>query len=143
MIEADEVLSDQSSPKKSTSCCPYTRKKVERNVYTISDLKLADVTEEEQKFIDQEWKEFKEDVSMKTLIDKLDRGIKRRRRLYISDHPTETQKIADFRKTYSRYKPIKYVAIVLYILLPLLEKPGWCIKNKIIDTSTSHGYWYC
>ena len=56
-------------------------------MYTISDLKLADVTEAEQIFIDQEWNEFKEDVSMKTLIDKLDRGIKRRRRLYISKDP--------------------------------------------------------
>ena len=60
---------------------------MERNVYTISDLKLADVTHAEQLFIDQEWNEFKEDVSMKTLIDKLDRGIKRRRRLYISKDP--------------------------------------------------------
>lgn len=90
MIESDEVLSEQTSPKKSTRCCPYTRSKVKRNVYTISDLKLADVTEEEQKFVELEWKEFKEDVSMKTLIDKLDRGIKRRRRLYISDDPAET-----------------------------------------------------
>ena len=96
MIEPDEVPESNqqeqqnlrsTGTKKSFPWCPCNRKKVERNVYTISDLKLADVTEAEQLFIDQEWNEFKEDVSMKTLIDKLDRGIKRRRRLYISKDP--------------------------------------------------------
>ena len=59
-------------------------------MYTISELELTDVTEEEQEFLDQDWNDFKGDVSMKTLMDKLDRAIKRRRRLYISDDPEET-----------------------------------------------------
>ena len=112
-------------------------------MYTISDIELTDVSEAEQQFIDQDWKDFKEDVSMKTLIDKLDRAIKRRRRLYISDDPEETKKIADFRKQYSRYKPLKILAMILYVLLPFFEKPGWCIKNSEIDTDTTDGYWFC
>jgi len=33
--------------------------------------------------------------------------------------------------------------MALYLLLPFFEKPGWCINNSDIDTSTSNGYWYC
>ena len=77
--------------------------------------------------MDQDWSEFKSDVSMKTLINELDKSIKRRMRLYISDDPAEKDKIAAFRKQYYRYKPLKLIAMVLYIGLPFFEKPGWCL----------------
>lgn len=48
--------------------------------------------------MDMDWGEFKADVSMKTLISDLDKAIKRRMRLYISEDETETAKIAAFRK---------------------------------------------
>lgn len=64
-------------------------------------------------------------------------------RLYISDDPAEREKIANFRKQYYRYKPLKIVALTLYILLPFFEKPGWCIYNEHLDYNTTEGYWYC
>ena len=112
-------------------------------MYTISDIELTDVTEEEQQFLDQDWNDFKGDVSMKTLMDKLDRAIKRRRRLYLSDDDAETESIAAFRKMYSRFKPMKLVAMVLYVVLPFFEKPAWCIKNADIDIASRDGYWFC
>lgn len=42
-----------------------------------------------------------------------------------------------------RYKFIKYIAVFLYICLPIFEKPGWCINNPEIDTNTKEGKWYC
>ena len=93
--------------------------------------------------MDHEWAEFKSDVSMKTLINELDKSIKRRMRLYISDDVAEKEKIAAFRKQYYRYKPLKIIAMILYIALPFFEKPGWCLQNSEIDINTSEGYWYC
>lgn len=93
--------------------------------------------------MDADWSDFKGDVNMKTLINTLDRAIKRRRRLYISDEEAETEYIANFRKQYGRYKPIKLIALTLYMLLPFFEKPGWCIKNSELDENTTQGYWYC
>ena len=48
--------------------------------------------------MDADWSEFKNDVSMKTLVNTLDRAIKRRRRLYISNDDIETEYIRNFRK---------------------------------------------
>ena len=93
--------------------------------------------------MDQDWSEFKTDVSMKTLISELDKAIKRRMRLYLSDDQAEKDKIAAFRKQYYRYKPLKLVAMILYIALPFFEKPGWCLQNSEIDIHTTEGYWYC
>ena len=81
---------DVSKGKPQRNCC-FCKKRKDRNVYTISDIELTDVTEEEQQFLDQDWNDFKSDVSMKTLMDKLDRAIKRRRRLYVSDDEKETE----------------------------------------------------
>ena len=80
---------------------------------------------------------------MKTLINGLDKAIKRRMRLYISEDEAETAKIAAFRKQYYRYKPLKLLAMTLYIIIPFIEKPGWCIHSTEIDETTSNGYWYC
>ena len=69
-----------------------------RNVHTIVEQDMGEFTEKEQMLMDADWSDFKNDVSMKTLVNTLDRAIKRRRRLYISDDPTETEYIANFRK---------------------------------------------
>ena len=91
----------------------------------------------------EDWSNFKEDVSMKTLINTLDRAIKRRRRLYISNDKEESLYIENFRKQYDRYKPLKIIALTLYMILPFFEKPGWCIKSSSLNADTSAGYWYC
>lgn len=93
--------------------------------------------------MDADWSDFKADVSMKTLINTLDRAIKRRRRLYMSKEQAETDYIENFRMQYDRYKPIKLIALSLYMLLPFFEKPGWCIKNSELDENSTEGYWYC
>ena len=93
--------------------------------------------------MDADWSDFKNDVSMKTLVNTLDRSIKRRRRLYKSNDDFETEYIANFRKQYNRYKPLKLIALTLYMFLPFFEKPGWCIKSSILDHDTPEGYWYC
>ena len=93
--------------------------------------------------MDADWSDFKNDVSMKTLVNTLDRSIKRRRRLYLSTDDIETEYIANFRKQYNRYKPLKLIALTLYMFLPFFEKPGWCIKSSSLDHDTTEGYWYC
>ena len=93
--------------------------------------------------MDQDWSEFKADVSMKTLINDLDKAIKRRMRLYLSDDTEETERMASFKKKYLKYKPIKYLALTVYLIIPFFEKPGWCIQNSELDTNTTEGYWYC
>ena len=70
----------------------------ERNVFTIVDQELGELSKKEQKLMDADWSEFKNDVSMKTLVNTLDRAIKRRRRLYISNDDIETEYIRNFRK---------------------------------------------
>ena len=41
----------------------------ERNVYTICDKELGTLTKKEQELMDADWSGFKEDVSMKTLVN--------------------------------------------------------------------------
>jgi len=94
---------------------------------TIANKKLGKLTKLEKELFKSDWSEFKADVSMKNLINALDKSIKRRRRLYISDNPEETERINAYRKTYFRYKPLKLIALTLYILIPFIEKPEWCI----------------
>ena len=107
------------------------------------DEPICELTESEQKLMDADWSEFKNDVSMKTLVNTLDRSIKRRRRLYMSHDTIEEEYIENFRKQYDRYKPLKLVALTLYMILPFLEKPGWCIKSANLDHDSYEGYWYC
>ena len=112
-------------------------------MFTIVEEPLGELTDEEQKLMDADWSDFKNDVSMKTLVNTLDRAIKRRRRLYVSHDTIEEEYIANFRKQYDRYKPLKLISLTLYILLPFFEKPGWCIKSASLDHNTTEGYWYC
>jgi hypothetical protein len=93
--------------------------------------------------MDHNWETLKEDVNKKTLINQLDRSIKRRNRLFVAENEEDRQAIADFRKFYKRIKPIKLVAMALYIILPFFEKPAWCIKNSEIDMNTTEGFWFC
>ena len=80
---------------------------------------------------------------MKTLISNMDGAIKRRRRLYNHEDPEEEARIKKFKERYKRFKFIKSIAFVLYIVLPFFEKPGWCLLNSEIDSNTTQGYWYC
>lgn len=57
------------------------------------DEDIGELTEKEQLLMDADWSDFKEDVSMKTLVNTLDRSIKRRRRLYLSNDDLETEYI--------------------------------------------------
>ena len=54
---------------------------------TIANKKLGKLTAEEKELMKHDWKEFTGDVSKQNLINSLDKAIKRRRRLYISDDP--------------------------------------------------------
>jgi len=74
-----------------------------------------------------DWSEFKGDVSMKTLIQDMDRSIKKRRRLYISKNEEEMTEISNFYKQYNRFMFLKYAALFMYMLLPIMEKPAWCL----------------
>jgi len=80
---------------------------------------------------------------MKQLISVIDRSIKRRNRLFIGETEEETKQIQEKRERIQWWKPVKLIALTLYMLLPFFEKPGWCIQNPEIDTNTTEGYWYC
>ena len=45
------------------------KKKTKRNVKTITEEELGELTEKEEQLMKQDWSEFKSDVSMKTLIN--------------------------------------------------------------------------
>lgn len=87
--------------------------------------------------------DFKGDVSMKTLINKLDLAIQRKRRLYYHEDETENARIQKYRATNKRLYFLKYIAIALWITLPFFEKPAWCMYSREIDWNTSEGFWYC
>ena len=110
---------------------------------TLHDIELEDLTEAEKELKEADWSAFKGDVSMKDLIVALDKGIKRRMRLWIFDDPAETERVARFRAFYMKAKPIKMIAIFLYMALPFFEKPGWCLTNPKINSDTTEGFWYC
>ena len=80
---------------------------------------------------------------MKTLINKIDKTIKRRMRLYEAETEEEKERMESFHKNYSRFKGLKLVALGAYIILPFFEKPGWCLDNPDIDLNTTEGYWFC
>lgn len=52
-------------------------------------------------------------------------------------------RIENFRRIYKKLKPLKLTALALYIMLPLFEKPGWCLTSSEIARNTPEGYWYC
>jgi len=64
---------------------------------------------------------------MKQLISVIDRSIKRRNRLFIGENEEETKLIQEKRERIQWWKPVKLIALTLYILLPFFEKPGWCL----------------
>ena len=41
------------------------------------------------------------------------------------------------------FKPLKYIAMTFYFLLPFFEKPGWCLLDASINEETTKGYWFC
>lgn len=91
----------------------------------------------------EDWSEFKSDVGLKSLISSLDKGIRRRERLIELEDEEENQKVQRFKQIYMKLKPLKQVALLLYLFLVILEKPGWCLHNANIDINTTQGYWYC
>ena len=78
---------ENKAPKKPSATAAGTDASEKPLLRTIVDQDELICTEKEQLLYDADWSEFKEDVSMKTLVNTLDRAIKRRRRLYISDDP--------------------------------------------------------
>ena len=94
---------------------------------TIQDEDLGKLSKAEKEMMKVDWSEFKDDVSKKQLISQIDKAIKRRHRLYISDDPEEAKRIENFRLRVQKFKPFKIGALLLYCLLPFFEKPGWCI----------------
>lgn len=80
---------------------------------------------------------------MKTLIQDMDRTIKRRRLLYTSKNKEELEEINNFKSKYSKFAFLKYAALGIYVLLPFMEKPAWCLTSSEIDRDTKEGYWYC
>lgn len=93
--------------------------------------------------MDMDWDAFKGDVSMKQLINTIDRSIKRRNRLLIAEDEEGSKLFEDTRLKIQKWRPLKLLALTLYVLLPFFEKPGWCIQNSEIHTDTSEGFWYC
>ena len=91
----------------------------------------------------EDWSEFKSDVGLKSLISSLDKGIRRRERLIELEDEEENQKVQRFKQIYMKLKPLKQVALLLYLFGVILEKPGWCLHNANIDVKTTQGYWYC
>jgi len=106
--------------------CWYSRDETS-GVKTIAQEDLGELTKEEKELTEEQWSDFKSDVSMKSLIKQIDDSVKRRRRLYYHEDADETAKMVEFRKQYRRYKPLKLIALTLYLLLPIMEKPGWCV----------------
>ena len=108
-----------------------------------NDQDLGDLNEEEKELLEYDWDEFKADVNKKTLLSRLDKAIKRRLKLIVYKDPKEQEKIVAFKKRYMQLKIIKYIAIFLYLALPIFEKPGWCIDSSEIAQDSPEGYWYC
>lgn len=64
-------------------------------------------------------------------------------KLIQKDDPDEQEKLDAFKKSYKKIKPLNWVVITIYILIPLFEKPSWCVLNPNIDVNTTEGYWFC
>jgi hypothetical protein len=116
-----------------------------------SDINLVDENElpEEMKFEDEYWADFKRDVSLQTLIQKIDRGIKTRMSLIrVRDNAEEDTNVGIFLRNYNTLKPINTFAIFIYLAFTVFEKPSWCINansssgNAAVET-TGYGYWHC
>ena len=57
-------------------------------------------------------------------------------RLIVLANEEENSRVQRFKKLYKRSKFIKYIALCLYVFLPIWETPGWCINNKLITDKT-------
>ena len=108
--------------------------------FSDSEEELELDTEVPEKQID--WDELKQDVSLKNLVAALDRGVKKRLHRYRPEDIGRQEDVRQFKQWYNRVKILKVLALGLYILLPIFERPAWCINNPDIATS-GHGYWYC
>jgi hypothetical protein len=82
-------------------------------------------------------------VNKKVLIQKIDKSIKRRVRLIYKSDPEEQEELEKFKANYNKYKFLYYIALAVYIFVPVFEKPSWCVGNSEIDVNTSQGKWYC
>ena len=103
-VEENQLIDDQpkSSRRRSSSASDEKKSKKKKKdkgekkgkkkdkkpkLKTIANKKLGKLTAEEKELMKHDWKEFTGDVSKQNLINSLDKAIKRRRRLYISDDP--------------------------------------------------------
>ena len=131
--ESPKSSKSSSSPKSSKSSSSpksdngsETRKK-SINQMTLADKDLGELSAPEQELWDLDWDAFKGDVSMKQLINSIDKSIKRRNRLLIAEDEDGSTAFSNFRKQVQKWRPIKMLALGLYVGLPFMEKPGWCI----------------
>ena len=147
---ASEAQAEETTPSRFDRCKPKCKCDLscwssnEEKYSTIDDDDLGEYNEEEKKLAERNWNDvIGDDVSMKQLISSIDRAIKRRRRLYHSKSKDpeiakqENEEIEKKKKRIKMSKPLKYLALTLYILLPFFEKPAWCIQNPEIDTNTT------
>jgi hypothetical protein len=88
------------------------------------------------------WETFKSDVGFKHMILEIDIAITERIAIKKGDDGFEQQRYDRLRKWYERMAPLKFLALVIYMLLPVVEKPCWCITDSRIAAS-GPGYWYC
>ena len=80
---------------------------------------------------------------MKNLLAKLDTAIKRRRMMIYHDDPDVNERILSIRNRSKRWRILKQIALVIYMITPFFEKPGWCMYSSEIDRDTDAGYWHC
>ena len=77
------------------------------------------------------------------MLTDLDRGIRRRKRLIVKEDEEENEAIKQFKDFMNKIKPVKQLALFIYVILIFFEKPGWCNHSSLIDINTTEGYWYC
>ena len=53
------------------------------------------------------------------------------------------ERVQSFKQALKKMKFLKHLALGLYVLLPIFERPAWCINNPNIEPYPSINYWYC
>ena len=74
-----------------------------------------------------DWDLFKADVGFKHMILEIDIAVTMRTELLTSDDPTQQLKYERARKWFKRLQPVKFIGTAIYLLMPFVEKPSWCI----------------
>jgi len=82
------------------------------------------------------WENFKSDIGHKSLIGRVDKGIATRQSfIRAPNDPEEDKRIQQHKATYFKLKFLDYIAIALYIVLCVFERPSWCINPRYMNSS--------